>query len=174
LPATFRRRQLDSREDLRKRFRVRDRAHQISSIRCPLFSQHVSRKSVAVVVVVVLIKDSIFDVDAPPPPSSSSVVVLFDHFCAENLMFLKIFVARVVLFLFCALAKVNTRRVTIVYIYTFLLQFHDALCVMRSGDVCCLCDVLQKYERKVSAELSVSSLASRAKSACSSSARSRK
>ena len=46
----------------------------------------------------------------------------------------------------------------IVYIYTFLLQFHDALCVMRSGDVCCLCDVLQKYERKVSAELSVSSL----------------
>lgn len=122
---------------MRKRFRVRDRAHQISSIRCPLFSQHVSRKSVAVVVVVVLIKDSIFDVDAPPP-SSSSVVVLFDHFCAENLMFLKIFVARVVLFLFCALAKVNTRRVTIVYIYTFLLQFHDALCVMRSGDVCCL------------------------------------
>jgi hypothetical protein len=84
LPATFRRSQLDSREDLRKRFRVRDRAHQISLI-CPLFSQHVSRKSAAVVVVVVvLIKDSIFDVDAPPPPSSS-VVVLFDHFCAKNL-----------------------------------------------------------------------------------------
>jgi hypothetical protein len=80
LPATFRRRQLDSREDLRKRFRVRDRAHQIS-IR-PLFSQHVSTKSAAAVVVVVLIKDSIFDVDAPPPSSSSSVVVLFDHFCA--------------------------------------------------------------------------------------------
>jgi hypothetical protein len=81
LPATFRRRQLDSREDLRKRFRVRDRAHQISIIR-PLFSQHVSTKSAAAVVVVVLIKDSIFDVDAPPPSSSSSVVVLFDHFCA--------------------------------------------------------------------------------------------
>ena len=56
--------------------------------------------------VVVVLIDSIFDV---APPSSS---VLFDHFCAKNLMkFLKFLSLSVVskkqLFLFCA-PKVNT------------------------------------------------------------------
>ena len=119
MPATFRRIQLDSREDLRKRFRVRDRAYQISPF------SYVSMRAVVVVLI-----DSIFDV---APPSSS---VLFDHFCAKNLMrFLKIFVARVsraknnFLFLFCALAKVNTV---------------NDISVL-SSILCALCDVKQMF-----------------------------
>jgi hypothetical protein len=93
-------------------------------------------------------------------------------------MFLKIFVARVAsknqfVPLLCTRESEHATGESIyLHVSSSIL---NALCVMRSGDVCCcLCDVLQKYERKVSAELSVLSLASRAKSACSSSARSRK
>ena len=150
---------------------------------CPLFSQYVSKTSAVVVVVVVLKIDSIFDVfDAPPPSSSSSVVVVFDHFCAENLrrVFENFYRARVAsknqcvpLFL-CTRESEHATGGESIYLHVSS-SILNALCVMRSGDVCCcLCDVLQKYERKVSAELSVLSLASRAKSTCSASVRSRK
>ena len=131
---------------------------------CPLFSQYVSKTSAVVVVVVVLKIDSIFDVfDAPPPSSSSSVVVLFDHFCAENLrrVFENFCRARVAsknqcvpLFLCTRESEHATGESIYLHVSSSIL---NALCVMRSGDVCCcLCDVLQKYERKVSAELRAS------------------